>query len=77
MTGDKNFMFEIINAILWGTFGVYFVNMYAMRFNPHLLFGGLALIYGYASQYILKYWTTKSAKTGNQVGLTRFLFWSK
>jgi len=35
------------------------------------------LIYGYASQYILKYWTTKSAKTGNQVGLTRFLFWSK
>jgi len=59
---NRHFMFEIINAVLWGTFGVYMVNMYAMRFNPYLLFGGLALIYGYASQYILKYWSSHQMK---------------
>jgi len=59
---NRHFMFEIINAVLWGTIGVYMVSMYYRRINPYLLLGGLALIMGYASQFILKYWSAHEVK---------------
>jgi hypothetical protein len=60
---NRHFMFEIVNAVLWGTIGVYVVSMYYRRVNPYLLLASLALVYGYASQYILKYWSEKKTKS--------------
>ena len=56
MFGYWNYMSHIVNAVLWGTVGVYMVQRYALSVTPALLFGGLALIYSVGTDYAMMYY---------------------